>query len=156
MFIYFADNDKNLDESIKNKDLFIWNDDGTSEFIKIWKIDKDNIKIYGEKYINNGIKPFFIRFKIDKTSNMENEKNIENVNIIPNPTTTSFSLDLPEDFNYENAVMKVYDLYGRVVTMKKGMYKEGSYDISGLKNGIYFIELRQNEKIFRNKLLITK
>ena len=145
MFIYFADNDKNLDESIKNKDLFIWNDDGTSEFIKIWKIDKDNIKIYGEKYINNGIKPFFIRFKIDKTSNMENEKNIENVNIIPNPTTTSFSLDLPEDFNYENAVMKVYDLYGRLVMEKKGMEILRNHDMSAQPEGIYFINLQSSK-----------
>jgi uncharacterized delta-60 repeat protein len=145
LFIYFADNDKNLDESIKNKDLFIWNDDGTSEFIKIWEIDKDFITIYGEKYINNMNKPFFIRFKIDKTSNVAIEKNIENVNIIPNPTTTSFSLDLPEDFNYENAVMKVYDLYGRVVMEKKGMEILRNHDMSAQPEGIYFINLQSSK-----------
>lgn len=145
LFIYFADNDRNLDESIKKGDVFILNDDSTSEFIKIWKIDKDFIKIYGEKYINNMNKPFFIRFKIDKTSNVAIEKNIENVNIIPNPTSNTFSLDLPEDFNYENAHMTVYDLYGRVVMQKTRDNILQNHDASVLTEGIYFICVQNSD-----------
>jgi uncharacterized delta-60 repeat protein len=110
---------------------------------KISKIENDRITIFG--FSNENHWPFFIRFKIDKTSNMENEKNIENVNIIPNPTTNHFTFDLPEDFNFENAVMTVYDLHGRVVMQKKGLDIIRSHDLSGQPEGIYFINLQSQE-----------
>ncbi|MGE5357183.1 MAG: T9SS type A sorting domain-containing protein [Deltaproteobacteria bacterium] len=121
---------------------------------KISKIENDRITIFG--FSNENHWPFFIRFKIDKSSQAEIEIYNENFNIFPNPTSGTFSLDLPADFNTENAVMTVYDLYGRVVMQKKVMETAESHDISNLGNGIYIIELRQNKKIFRNKLLITR
>ena len=86
----------------------------------------------------------------------EQSANFYNLTAFPNPTSEHFTLDLPEDFNFENFVMTVYDLYGRVVMQKKGMDNAEAHDISGMENGIYFVELRQNDKIFRNKLLITR
>ncbi len=67
-----------------------------------------------------------------------------NLTAFPNPTSGTFTIDLPEDFNFENAVMTVYDLYGRVVTIKKGMEIIKSHDISDEPAGVYFINLKSN------------
>lgn len=67
-----------------------------------------------------------------------------NLTGFPNPTSGTFTLDLPEDFNFENAVMTVYDMYGRVVMVKKGMEIIKSHDISDEPAGVYFINLKSN------------
>ena len=95
-------------------------------------------------------------FQCSTSNTSEPEKEYGLISIFPNPTSDHFTLDLPEDFNADNAVMKVFDMYGRMVMEKKGMDNAEAHDISGMGNGIYFIELRQNDKIFRNKLLITR
>jgi len=74
----------------------------------------------------------------------------------PNPTSDYFSLDIPADISLVHAAMEMYDLYGRLVISKKGVEILGAQDISSLTNGIYIIELRENGRIFRSKLLLTK
>lgn len=155
-FIWFADKGKDFNESFINGEVFLLNVDDNIYSRKIWSINNDRVTIYGEKDINNRLIPFLTRFKIDKASNLENENKVEDANIFPNPTSGIFSLTLPEDFHFENATMTVYDVYGREVMHKIGMDTAASHDVSSLGNGIYFIELRQNERIFRNKLLITR
>ncbi|MBK8348871.1 MAG: T9SS type A sorting domain-containing protein [Saprospiraceae bacterium] len=76
--------------------------------------------------------------------------------VFPNPTSDYFSLDIPTDLRLTNAELRMYDLYGRLVMSKKGLEIQESQDISTLPNGIYFIELKENGRAFRNKLLITK
>ncbi|MBK7094002.1 MAG: T9SS type A sorting domain-containing protein [Saprospiraceae bacterium] len=66
------------------------------------------------------------------------------LSVFPNPTSDHFSLDLPEDFNYENAVMTVYDLYGRRVMQKKGIEIIRNHNMSGQPEGIYFINLQSS------------
>ncbi len=76
--------------------------------------------------------------------------------VFPNPTSDYFSLDIPTDIRLTNADLRMYDLYGRLMMSKKGLEIQESQDISTLPNGIYFIELKENGRAFRNKLLITK
>lgn len=84
------------------------------------------------------------------------DPSFEKLLIVPNPAGDYFTVDVIHNANFTNAVMTIYDLYGRVVMRKKGTDIDASQDVSGLGNGIYFIELRQNERILRNKLLITR
>lgn len=60
---------------------------------------------------------------------------------LPNPVSDHFTLNLPDDFDADNTVMTVYDLYGRVVMQKKGMEIIRNHDINYQPSGIYFIEL---------------
>ncbi|HAQ37051.1 MAG TPA: hypothetical protein DCQ58_00955 [Saprospirales bacterium] len=86
-------------------------------------------------------------FQCSTSNTFESEKEYGLITIFPNPTSNNFSLDLPEDFNTENAVMKVYDLYGRVVMQKKGheLYKQHQTD--GWSPGMYIISVEdQYEK----------
>lgn len=74
----------------------------------------------------------------------EQSANFYNLTAFPNPTSDHFTLTLPEDFNFENAVMTVYDMYGRVVMVKKGMEIIKSHDIIDEPAGVYFINIKSN------------
>ena len=97
-----------------------------------------------------------IKLACQSTSVKESSSKQAKILVYPNPTSNTFTIDLPEDFNIDNTVMTVYDLYGRAVMQKKVMDNAEAHDTSNLGNGIYFVELRQHDKIFRNKLLITR
>jgi len=76
--------------------------------------------------------------------------------VFPNPTSDYFSLDIPAEIRLTNAAMEMYDLYGRLMMSKKGLEIQGTQDISSLTNGIYIIELKENGRAFRSKLVISK
>lgn len=81
---------------------------------------------------------------------------VHQIKIFPNPASGQFTIETSLDLNLADAVMGVYDLYGRLVMSKKGVEILGAQDISSLTNGIYIIELKENGREFRSKLLITK
>ena len=124
----------------------------------VLKSEQQYIKLLGSTYMfKDSIQRFFITRIINSERSKSNEKiEFKKITVFPNPACDHFTHELPENFNFDNAVMTVYDLYGRVVMQKKGMDNAEAHDISGMENGIYFVELRQNDKIFRNKLLITR
>jgi len=94
--------------------------------------------------------------RISNTTSVTDTEFKDPIVLYPNPACDHFTIDISQCPDLMNAVITVYDLYGRVVLQKKGMDTAESHDISHLGNGIYFIELRRNDKIFRNKLLITR
>jgi hypothetical protein len=81
---------------------------------------------------------------------------VHQIKIFPNPTSDYFSLDIPGDISLSDAALEMYDLYGRLVMSKIGLQIQGTQDISSLTNGIYIIELKENGRAFRSKLLISK
>ena len=109
----------------------------------VLKSEQQYIKLLGSTYMfKDSLQRFFITRIINDKSSQSNEKNeFKIITVFPNPTSDHFTLDLPEDFNTEKAVMKVFDLYGRVVMEKKGMEIIRNHDINYLLSGIYFIEL---------------
>lgn len=94
--------------------------------------------------------------RISNTNSTKDSEFKDLLFVYPNPACDRFTIDLPQNAVIMNAIMTVYDIYGKVVMAKKVKDNAASHDISSLGSGIYVIELRQNEKIFRNKLLITK
>lgn len=97
----------------------------------------DNIRITGTTRVNDTetSRPFFA---------------------FPNPTSDYFSLDIPTDISLKDAAMRMYDLYGSLLMSKKALEIQGTQDISSLTNGIYIIELKENGRAFRSKLVISK
>ncbi len=69
------------------------------------------------------------------------------ITIYPNPASTYFFIDTEE-----YAVIRIYDISGRLVS-KKTHHKNPEMDISGLKTGVYVVEIVLTEK---NKKSIQK
>lgn len=75
------------------------------------------------------------------------------LNVFPNPTSSYFTLDMPEYFIADNAIMTICDLYGRVVIIKKGEELSGNHDISLLPNGIYIVSVISKNTKSSGKLI---
>ena len=73
----------------------------------------------------------------------------ETVSVFPNPAKTEIQIVMP---NVTGAEVKIYDLFGRC--MKK-LTSTLHVDVSDLKSGIYFLEIRSEVKTYRAKLVIS-
>ncbi len=68
---------------------------------------------------------------------IEDVSNLAKIKLFPNPTSKIFSLNLPEDF-YQ---LLIFDINGKLIrnTSAKANHQE---DVSDLKNGIYFVQIK--------------
>lgn len=71
---------------------------------------------------------------------IEDVNNIAKVKLFPNPTSTIFSLNLPEG-SYQ---LFIFDVNGKLIrnTNPKTGHQE---DVSGLKNGLYFVQIKNTD-----------
>ena len=81
-----------------------------------------------------------------------NERSFENYLIIyPNPTTGNFSIDLGR--TYENSIIKITDILGRVVSFSTYKYsKVINWKLEG-QPGIYFLQINSADKVAIVKLV---
>jgi len=83
-------------------------------------------------------------------------KNITNnsfINIYPNPASSSINIELIIPKN--KLLLNIIDLTGRIVLQKKITNNE-TINVSKLKKGIYFLNIKNENKIIENKKLIIK
>jgi DNA-binding beta-propeller fold protein YncE len=108
---------------------------------KIYFVDKTNRRAYmieNSSALPLGISPF------DVSNNL--------LKIYPNPASSEISLELNSDL--KNAELSVINILGeRVLTQYLGISQISSIDISSLTNGIYFIQIRDNNKTFTQKFI---
>lgn len=105
--------------------------------------------INGELYvagINNGI-----IYKIaDATLNI-NEARSGTVKLYPNPAASNFSLELTTE-----AVVTIYDMGGKKLLAYNAATGSNIVDTSGIKNGIYIVEVNTGAAVSHLKLVIQK
>ena len=80
--------------------------------------------------------------------------NAENpISVYPNPATQIITISAQE--NLSNAVVLIYDLSGKLVLQKDihSIHKQTNLDISSLENGIYMIQVNNNNRVSRFKLM---
>jgi len=79
------------------------------------------------------------------------------VSVFPNPTTGNLNIQWYETTT-ENVVVGVTDVAGRVVLSKSVKMTEGSgtsrFDLSGLSNGIYLINIKSERLNYNDKIEI--
>lgn len=68
------------------------------------------------------------------------ENSIQNVSVYPNPAHDMVSFNLKAD-----AKVSVYDVTGRMVSMMNVAAGQGQYQVAGLENGVYFLNIRYND-----------
>ena len=73
----------------------------------------------------------------------------EKMSIYPNPTTGMIYFDAEKSFD-----VVIYNYQGQVVLRKND--NNGYIDLSEMSAGIYFLELRNNDKLVIEKIILTK
>ena len=70
--------------------------------------------------------------------------------IFPNPVTNHVTIDLGE---IDNAAIRLVDVLGKEIVAKQGQSGQSSFDVSLLSAGIYFVEIKVNGKVTREKIV---
>jgi hypothetical protein len=74
----------------------------------------------------------------------------EGINLFPNPTTGKLFIE-----GVEGANIKVYNIAGKVVASYSD-FSDKSIDLSGLENGVYFIDIVTDNNIITQKVSLIK
>ena len=73
-------------------------------------------------------------------------------NIYPNPTANIFTIKANEQLN--NAIIKLTNITGQVIFEKQNQTgNQFSFDISNQPQGIYFIQIQQQNRTWHNKII---
>ena len=79
------------------------------------------------------------------------------ISVFPNPANNS--VNITADFEIENnAALYLYDLSGKAIRLNFDRTSENSIsvDLNSVSNGVYQIQLFDNNKIYRQKLVVIK
>ena len=95
---------------------------------------------------------------LENTESIPHEISISN--IYPNPFNPTINIEF-ELSKYSNVDIKIYDVSGRLVNnLIKNNYNTGTHiitwDASSFSTGIYFVELKSNDKIITKKIELLK
>jgi hypothetical protein len=72
--------------------------------------------------------------------------------IYPNPASTKIAIEL--GLTVQNAQINVVNVLGEnVLTQQIGSSNAASIDIASLTNGLYFIQVKDNNKLFTQKFI---
>ncbi len=74
-----------------------------------------------------------------------------NLKIYPNPASDFLRLDLPEDFQDKDVVIRVFNLNGQKLLEKESTNNPVDLDISSFLQGLYFVEVSSNTKVITKK-----
>jgi endo-1,4-beta-xylanase len=78
---------------------------------------------------------------------------IKNTNISIYQNTNSGNIAIELDETISNATIRIYDEAGRIVFTEENT-NESKLDVSGLKNGIYILNVKSNKLDYKTKLLV--
>jgi hypothetical protein len=92
---------------------------------------------------------------INQVTNTVNENNFsEIISVYPNPAKESIHVKC--NIKGENTVLNIRDVFGSEVISEKFKGENLQINISDLKDGIYFVQIKTNEKIITKKICISK
>ncbi len=75
------------------------------------------------------------------------------ITLYPNPAADQLHIRASADLNLENAQFSLYDMTGKQLLSRSLSGTERTLDISAQPPGIYFVELRYNNQVFRTRLV---
>jgi hypothetical protein len=110
----------------------------------------DSFNVWVDIYPNGtGTKPGTNALSID-----ENQSNIEDIIVYPNPTSDVVYINLPN--NNEVNLIKIFDVTGKVIYSNEYKNIEKiEINVSNFKKGIYFISVNNQTKTFQKKLIVN-
>lgn len=94
--------------------------------------------------------PAFVIFDPNKKSTENiNESVSERISVYPNPTSGMIYVNSDDSFD-----ATVYNYQGQVVMRRNN--NDGQIDLSDLTAGVYFLDIRENNKVMIEKIILTK
>jgi len=96
-------------------------------------------------------------YECKKLLNIQDNKiNLSNdFKLYPNPSNNYFIIEL-NTVNQQSFKLKTTNLQGQIIKSKVLFEQINNIDVSDLQNGIYIIEITNNENTYYNKLIINK
>ena len=102
---------------------------------------------------NSPTQPCTVLKSAEPTSIMaENTANSSFVSIYPNPNSGNFSIEFEQAG--QDVVITLNDLTGKILYSRTDIFEKIIY-ISGLSQGIYFINIHRNGRVCNKKLVIN-
>lgn len=88
---------------------------------------------------------------VDFTVGLPTKQNDKNLTIFPNPTNNLLNIQIKKGL--QEGSVKLYNQLGQVVySQTKGVFK--NIDVSTFAKGVYFAEVRQEDKVMRQKVVV--
>ncbi len=116
---------------------------------KVYLLNFDNNNM--DSMVNN-VSIYIEIIKKEVTTNINDPryKSIDNIAIYPNPTNETFTI---ESANHKVVTCQLYNSTGKLLKTLVGENGINTFNISGLKSGIYFIQFQEKGKTIVQKLV---
>jgi hypothetical protein len=94
---------------------------------------------------------------ISSTTGIQQANENNGINIYPNPTNGTFSIDIQHNASEVNSISVVNSL-GQMVYQTNKPNTSGNYsvDLSGYSNGIYFVQVIKSGIVYQKKIVVNK
>ncbi|MDZ7741436.1 MAG: T9SS type A sorting domain-containing protein [Bacteroidota bacterium] len=88
---------------------------------------------------------------------IDENKEVQNIKLFPNPTNGKFTLEFL-NLEYREAEVQVFDLGGKLVDVLKSKNSNAtlSIDIQGQPEGVYYLNIKVDDKIYIDKISVVK
>lgn len=82
--------------------------------------------------------------------------NIDNINIMPNPTTSHVQLTINTSVNLQNAYYQLFDISGRLLTQESVNGTSTLINLQSFAKGLYFLKLWNNGSVMNTTKIIKQ
>lgn len=98
---------------------------------------------------------FLKKFRLSSSQNI-NDLSEHNIQIFPNPTNSILTITFPHQYMNDFNLIEIYNTLGELVYSQKinSLQNQITINLSDLSEGIYFLEILQQNKLFQNKIII--
>ncbi|HOB27280.1 MAG TPA: T9SS type A sorting domain-containing protein [Bacteroidales bacterium] len=98
---------------------------------------------------------FLKKFRLSNSQNI-NDLSENNIQIFPNPTNSILTITFPHQYMNDFNLIEIYNTLGELVYSQKihSLQNQITINLSDLSEGIYFLEILQQNKLFQNKIII--
>ncbi|MDI3545768.1 MAG: polyhydroxybutyrate depolymerase [Rikenellaceae bacterium] len=98
---------------------------------------------------------FLKKFRLSSSQNI-NDFSEHNIQIFPNPTNSILTITFPLQYMNDFNLIEIYNTLGELVYSQKihSLQNQITINLSDLSEGIYFLEILQQNKLFLNKIII--
>lgn len=98
---------------------------------------------------------FLKKFRLSSSQNI-NDFSEHNIQIFPNPTNSILTITFPLQYMNDFNLIEIYNTLGELVYSQKihSLQNQITINLSDLSEGIYFLEILQQNKLFQNKIII--
>ncbi len=108
----------------------------------------------GDGSTTNKLTPVQVSGLCELMTELSEKKNLLSFNMFPNPATNEFKI---EDSQFRIEEVEIYDVLGQIVFAQTSNFKpQTTIDISKLRGGIYFVQIKTQKFIETKKLIIAK